>query len=110
MWQRLRGGARPGAGSSAPSRSALHHGTPLIAGLSAVTFLDSQGLRTLLVMQRNADLQGARLIIVPSTEIAALITLAAADALTLRPSVATVLLAAREAATGAPGQSAATPT
>lgn len=82
--------------------SALHPDRPLIADLSAVTFLDSRGLRTLLIMQRNADLQGARLIIVPSAEIAALLTLAAADTLTVRPSLATAMHTARENPSAAP--------
>jgi len=76
--------------------SALSESAPLIADLSAVTFLDSRGLRTLLLMQRNADLRRARLIIVPSVEIAALIKLGTAEVLTVRPSLATAMLAARQ--------------
>lgn len=74
--------------------TALHEDLPLIADLSAVDFLNSHGLRTLMMMQRNADLRGARLIIVPSDAIAALIRLAAADTLSVFPSLATALTAA----------------
>ena len=82
--------------------TALRHDRPLIADLTAVTFLDSQGLRTLLTMQRNAELQDARLIIVPSPEIAALIRLGAADALTVSPSLSTALSTATTNDTPAP--------
>jgi anti-anti-sigma factor len=80
--------------------SALHPDRPLIADLTAVTFLDSRGLRTLMLMQRNAELQGARLVIVPSEEIAALIRLGAAGALTVSPSLATALRTAHAATPG----------
>ena len=72
--------------------SALHPDRALIADLSAVTFMDSRGLLTLMLMQRNADLQHARLIIVPSEQIAALIRLAAGDLLNVSPSLATALI------------------
>ena len=88
--------------------TALDDRLPLIADLSGVTFLDSRGLRTLMMMQRNADLRGARLLVVPSAEIAALITLGAADVLTVCPSLETALVAVRMPAAAAGEASNAT--
>ena len=77
---------------------AVHPDVPLIADLSQVTFLDSRGLLTLMSMQRNATLQGARFIVVPSPAIAALLALSAAGSLTVYPSLASALSAVRQAA------------
>lgn len=52
---------------------ALHLDRPLVADLSQVTSLDSHGLSTLHLNQRNAVLQGARLLVVSSPAIAALL-------------------------------------
>lgn len=69
--------------------------------LNCTDDLSAPTARTPMTIQRNAVLQDARLIIVPSTEIAALLALAAADTLTVRPSLETAMHAAREHPTAA---------
>lgn len=79
----------------------------MIADLSAATFLDASGLRALVMNQRNAALQGARLLIVPSASIAALIAVAAGGALNVYPSFVAALAAALQPAAASPGDSSA---
>jgi anti-anti-sigma factor len=78
---------------------AMQPDQPLIADLSRITYLDSHGLSTLQLSQRNAALQGARLLIVPSPAIAAILALSAVDtALSVCPGLSQALAAARSSA------------
>lgn len=77
---------------------ALHPARPVIADLSGIEFLDSRGLRALMANQRNAALRGARLLVVPSPSVAALLSLKPADGLATFPSLAEALAAARQPA------------
>jgi len=73
---------------------ALHPARPLIADLSGIEFLDSRGLRALIANQRNAVLRGARLLVVPSPSIAALLRLKPEAGLNTYPNLAGALAAA----------------
>lgn len=61
-------------------------------------------------MQRNATLQGARFIVVPSPAIAALIALSAAGTLEVHPNLASALSTMGQAVAGAENKPTSTTT
>lgn len=58
---------------------ALAPDTTLILDMSAVTFMDAQGLRVLLAAQRGVAALGARLAIVPSPPVSRILEITGAD-------------------------------
>ena len=74
---------------------ALYPDSWLIADLTQLTALGEAGVRALLLNQRNADLQGAHLLIVPSPVVATALARSGDQGLTACPDLADALIAAR---------------